>query len=139
IPAEAGTQGFQGCARCAQFNANALGSRLRGNDENLMARCSREFGEEPFFLARRPGPASPGSIFLPVPGSASGTRPAYGDARHEAALARVVRDGAMHGAAVVPHQDLVLAPARAAGEVEAGAVLVQVRDDGRALLVGEAF
>jgi hypothetical protein len=32
IPAQAGIQGFEGCARSAQLNAGALGPRLRGGD-----------------------------------------------------------------------------------------------------------
>jgi hypothetical protein len=32
IPAKAGTQGSQGCARSTQLNAEALDPRLRGDD-----------------------------------------------------------------------------------------------------------
>src|SRR5690606_4160186 len=54
------------------------------------------------------------------------------DAGHITVLARVVGDGAMHGAAVVPHQDLIVAPTCTTGEVESRAVFVQERQNRRA-------
>src|SRR5690606_41611916 len=52
------------------------------------------------------------------PGSTSRRCPSDGYPREVAMLPGVIRDGAMHGAAIVPYQDLVLAPPYAAGEVE---------------------